>query len=412
MDIDLLSRQVTSPSPQRRISSHCELEPGHSIGQYRVIQQLGRGRFATVWEVEDTDGNRRALKVYRVGSSNRPYYENEVAALNRIFAERRGGGDSAHIRGTGGDDATQGTGAASNLIGWSGFFTHSSIVDGTVRDHPCISFNLAGDHLGRVLRLRKDEGLPPRAVKKFMRDILAGLAQLHGRGFIHTDISMGNLMLRSGTAADAPLDGSAELVIGDLGSACPVDDIFSRTVGTVGYIAPEALLGKKYSEAIDIWSAFVVCYEMITGDPLFDVFGEAAIDYGADVVDDIYSPESDDDASDDSSESDSAPDSNSSGEIDDTHDTNYRYLLLVEKVLGPAPREVTEVARAYYNNRGRLKYNPDIDRRNIAELLYANYDLPMDECRETEEFLLMGLQWLPADRCTAAAALAHPWLAA
>lgn len=429
MNEDLLSRPTTAQS-QRPSSSHCSFAAGDKLGEYTVVKRLGRGRFATVWEVLDGAKNSRAVKVFRMGRSIRPYYENEVSIHSKIFPPGSGGK-------VGGDSGTA-TNDTTRIMGWQGFFTHSLMVGSEPRDHPCIVFDLAGDHLGRILRGRKDEGLPVHVVRRFMRDILSGLAELHAAGIIHTDISPGNLLLAG--SAD-PLSDSARLVIADLGSSCFDGDIWSRHVGTAGFIAPEIVLGKKYSTSADIWSAFVVCYEMITGDPLFDVFGEADIDYGPDVVDDIMGPIVSDNESDNetdssrssrcseasaqqssgsassakssrtssSSDESRSQESDSSGDEDDM-DINYLHLLLIEKVLGPAPRAISSVGREFYNARGRLKYNPEISHRPISELLIVNYELNADECMETEEFLLMGLRWLADERCSAADALCHQYL--
>ncbi|MFA5522692.1 MAG: hypothetical protein WDA28_13200, partial [Castellaniella sp.] len=166
MNDDLLSRPTEEPEKKQRSgnSSHCEFAPGDIIAGKTIVQRLGQGRFATVWETIDA-GNRQAIKVFRIGSSNRPYYENEISIHSRLFPPvdgKVGGGDrSGHI------------------MGWRDFFTHSTIVGGEPRDHPCIVFDLAGDHLGRLIRRQKDVGFPPSIVCRWTKDILAGLQELH-----------------------------------------------------------------------------------------------------------------------------------------------------------------------------------------------------------------------------------------
>lgn len=189
-----------------------------------------------------------------------------------------------------------------------------------------------------------------------------------------------------------------ELRIADIGSASTVNKIFSRSVGTVGYLAPENILGLDFGTPMDIWSAFAVCYELATSDYLFDVYDEDKLDYGADVNNDLESPITQ--AS--SSTSDSS--SSDSGAM-------YRHLLLFEKLLGPAPKELTKVGREYYNAKGRLKWNPEIEHSSIEALLRNNYSgMSEDYINSLSEFLQLGLRYLPEERITAEAALQHPFL--
>lgn len=372
MDEDLFSRPVIKTS-EKQPSSYCDIAAGDKIGQLTAVRRLGRGRFADAWEMVDQGGQSKAVKVFRTGSSNRPYYENEIKIHNKLFP--------------------LGSSNATSVMGWRGFFTHSAIIGGSPIDHPCIVFDLGGDHLGRLIRQQDGVGFDPDIVHRFMKQILTGLNELHSAGIIHTDISPGNLLL-----VGAGSLREQRIVISDLGSSCTIDNIFTRTPGTSGYIAPELALGRKYTTAIDIWSAFTVCYEMLTSDPLFDIYDEARIDYGSDIAMDMDRLAGSYD-SDDSSDDD-----------DDIADANYQHLLLFEKVLGHPPRKITDSARDFYNARGRLMFNPEIVHRPISVLLHKNYELSTEYCAAAEEFFLCGLKWLPAERCTAAEAMTHEWL--
>lgn len=404
---------------------------GGSIGGYTADSALGSGRFATVWSV--LGGSARAIKVYRSGRSNCEYWRNEVKILN-LIAERK-----AMLNIT-----------APNLIQYYGTFAIVSIDDRLEPNiHPCIVFARAGDSVSRLLKHCRREysaGVPVECSRKIIRDTLRGLEFVHAAGLIHTDIKPSNLLLDRSLSDINGLDFN--ILIGDFGSSTPADDLFSRHVGTDLYLAPELVIDREYTTAIDIWATFVTAFELITGDPLFDVFHERAITYGSDVDSEGLEGLKVEDSSEDSApelvsamdcseavegalcdqsgqlqhdlqhnlqqqdkshSSMSCTDSNSSGQ---NALVAYRHLLLMEKVLGPPPREFTKSARNYYNARGKLKNNPAIRHISIYELLSQNYDMSHVESKALENFLLCGLKYDPAARVTAVTALEHSFLSA
>lgn len=424
MELESLSRQLNTVSLMSplTVSSHCKLSRGDIIGGYEIGEVLGKGRFSTVYHGKNARGD-FAIKIYRMGGDNAEYYENEVKILNRIF-----------------EYSMLSQSPPTNLIGYMGTFAHVAIGhDRAPKIHPCVLFNLGGDSVSRLLRYCRrtyGNGLPLGIVKKIMRDTLTGLAYLHKCNIIHTDIKPSNLLLNGRVEA---LDAAKFSVnIGDLGSSTFTDKFFSHHIGTTQYIAPEVIIEQPiYTTAVDIWAAFAMCFELITGDYLFDVYGECGITYGEDVdgmcnddvcdesnddFNDEFNNESNDESNDTSLRmdhthdilahyaSDDDGDSSGSEDEEDEEKTNYRHLLLIEKVIGPAPHEFTSDARKYYNRRDKLRENPDIERIGIAQLLYSNYDMEPNDCEEVERFLLKGLTYMPELRITAEAALADPFL--
>ena len=313
-ELELLSRQLQTSATK---SSHCRFTRGDIIGNYEVGEYLGKGRFSTVWSAKNKlNGSEVAIKVYRVGSDNESYYANEVRILNKIFEY------SLLIQQN-----------PTNLIGYMGTIAHVNIdIDRIPNIHPCVLFNLAGDTVSKLVKFcdrNYGKGLPIVAVKKIMRDVLKGLAYLHKCGIIHTDIKPSNLLL-SGKVETLDVNG-LEVSIGDLGSSTFADDLFSEHVGTVQYIAPELIVEMPYTYAIDIWATFVTCFELITGDLLFDVYDECEITYGEDIdtIDKFSSTESTDhteitDHSNHTDHTDRTESDSSGSEDEDTEQTNYR----------------------------------------------------------------------------------------
>jgi len=423
---------LASPSVIR-ITSHCRFGAGDEIGvtspgalphahAYTIVRQLGKGRMATVWEaLNKITGESVAIKVFRIGSSIYNYYVQECKILNNIW--------------------NTDTAQCNNLIQYKGTFAHIAFTpDMSPNIHPCLIFNLYGDSISALLkhcRRRHHGGIPLPLVKKIMRDTLQGLAFLHSRGITHTDIKPGNLLLSdsiemiesSGTKSS---DTNFSVYVADLGTSCIGDDIFSYHVGTTEYCAPELIFEMKYGPPIDIWAAFSMCYELITGDLLFDVYNICGVKYGED-VEDILLPyrggdshnskisqcskeceeaEDDEDNCSGSIKNMDVSESDSSGSEDENLDTlNYRHLLIIEKIIGSPPKKFAKKNGAtYYNSNGKLKNHSQIEKVGIVDRLFTNYNIDIAECKRIEEFLLAGLKFVSGERISSIQALQHPWL--
>jgi len=56
----------------------------------------------------------------------------------------------------------------------------------------------------------------------------------------------------------------------DFGNACWTYKQFTNDIQTRQYRCPEVILGSKYSTSADMWSFACICFELATGDVLFD----------------------------------------------------------------------------------------------------------------------------------------------
>lgn len=56
----------------------------------------------------------------------------------------------------------------------------------------------------------------------------------------------------------------------DFGNACWTFKQFTNDIQTRQYRCPEVILGSKYSTSADLWSFACICFELATGDVLFD----------------------------------------------------------------------------------------------------------------------------------------------
>jgi serine/threonine-protein kinase len=109
-------------------------------------------------------------------------------------------------------------------------------------------------------RLATRGRLDPGEVVDVVGAIAAGLADLHGRGFVHRDVKPHNILFDQDRArlADFGLARSdrAELT---------VLTATGTTAGTLAYLAPELLRGAPASPASDVYALGVVAFQGLTG---------------------------------------------------------------------------------------------------------------------------------------------------
>ena len=98
-----------------------------------------------------------------------------------------------------------------------------------------------------------------------MRQVLKGLAYLHGKKIAHRDMRPENIHLQH-AGENSPLK------IIDFGFACTVegDHALRGLCGAPGYLAPEIIKEKDgYGLGVDMWSMGVILYILLTGIPPF-----------------------------------------------------------------------------------------------------------------------------------------------
>ncbi|KAL6891246.1 kinase-like domain-containing protein [Trichoderma longibrachiatum] len=98
----------------------------------------------------------------------------------------------------------------------------------------------------------------------YMAEMLLAISHLHDTlGVVYRDLKPENCLL----------DAEGHLLLTDFGlSKVAVDqseDSCNSILGTVEYMAPEVIQGKKYGKAVDWWSFGALAYDLMTGNPPF-----------------------------------------------------------------------------------------------------------------------------------------------
>ena len=133
-------------------------------------------------------------------------------------------------------------------------------------------------------KIRYGRPFPENIVQHFMRQIIDALVYLHQRKIIHRDLKLENLLINYESEEDKNNFNllKAEVKIIDFGFATKLNGANLRYSILGSPINMDPILLTKlnnqnisyligYDEKADIWSLGTVCYEMVTGELLFQV---------------------------------------------------------------------------------------------------------------------------------------------
>lgn len=191
-----------------------------------------------VWRAEDTEARAwRAVKVLR------PEYARDPAAVARFVRERTALVALRHP----------------NVV-----TLHDMIVEG---ERLALVMDLLTE--GDLDQFRRGHGgaLPPGLAVELVAQVCDGLAAAHAMGIVHRDLKPGNVLMDGGRAR------LTDFGIAWIGGEAPVTTA-GTVMGTVCFMAPEALAGAGPAPASDVYAAGVTLYELLAGRPPFT--GQAA----------------------------------------------------------------------------------------------------------------------------------------
>ncbi len=114
---------------------------------------------------------------------------------------------------------------------------------------------------GRTLRdLLVEQGAQsPDRVVALLEPVLRAIAHAHRRGMVHRDVKPENVLLGD--------DGSVKVTDFGLARAIEGTGASSALVGTVAYLSPEQLDGRRAGPGADVYAAGILAFELLTGAP-------------------------------------------------------------------------------------------------------------------------------------------------
>ena len=228
------------------------------LGSYKLQKLLGRGGMGAVYLAEDVRlGRLAAIKVLP------PALAEDEQSLARFRREAR---------------------AASAL-------SHPNIAHiyefGEADGRMFLAMEYVEGKTAREL-IRDKELTAPLALSIAKQTALA-LMTTHERGLIHRDIKPENIIVKPDGLVKILDFGLAKLhersaEVADDAAVNQIDTQAGMILGTVGYMSPEHIRGKRLDAATDLWSLGVVLFEMLTGARPFQ--GETPSDVQAAILKD------------------------------------------------------------------------------------------------------------------------------
>jgi serine/threonine-protein kinase len=205
---------------------------GRTIATYKLLERVGEGGTATVYRADHPEHGRVAVKILR------ERLRADATAIKRFLRE----------------------------AGYHSRVVHPSVVRtfdyGEVDGLHYLALEwVDGEPLSKFAQ--RSGCLSPSLTAHIVSGLAEGIDAAHAVGIIHRDLKPENIvynpstrevkLLDFGIARDAELDAAERL---------------TRTgffVGTLHYVAPEALSGELVEEAADIYSVATIAYYLLTG---------------------------------------------------------------------------------------------------------------------------------------------------
>lgn len=202
------------------------------LGRYPVKGVIGAGAMGVVYLGFDPEINRPvAIKTIRKHLLEANQHDSTVAARFRLEAQ------------------------AAGRLSHPGIVTVFDVGDDADCAYIAMEY-VAGQSLREYLS--RGWRFTPAEVVSLLTQLLDALGEAHSKGVLHRDIKPANLMINE----------AGRLKVTDFGIARIESTQYTRTesvLGSPGYMAPEQYIGGEVDRRVDLFSAGVVLYRLLTG---------------------------------------------------------------------------------------------------------------------------------------------------
>jgi serine/threonine protein kinase len=205
---------------------------GRTVAGYKLLSHVGEGGTATVYRAEHPERGPAAIKILR------PRMAQDPVAVKRFLREAEFGARINHEYIIRTFDFGESEGLYFLALEWA-----------------------SGEPLGSFLSAAGR--LAPPLAAKIIEQLGAALAVAHKAGIIHRDLKPANIMYDPETQTARLLDFGIARDAEDN----PADRLTRAGffVGTLQYVAPEALSGELVGEQADAYSLATIAYHLLTG---------------------------------------------------------------------------------------------------------------------------------------------------
>ncbi|CAD7933638.1 unnamed protein product [Amoebophrya sp. A25] len=229
---------------------------GASFNDFRIVQELGRGSFGTVYKAKwksSTEGltgsEPQFLVLKRIDFKPWHQEKHRQAAKKEVQM-------LAKVR-------------HPNVIRYFGSFTYKTSF------FICMEYASKGDmHQFIQKRQRRQAYLAEELLWRFAEQLVSAIAHLHSHSIIHRDLKPLNVFLAENDTVK----------VGDLGVSKLAEEFDQNhtRVGTPLYLAPEQIKHQGYDFKVDIWALGCLLYLLTALEPPFH--GQNLIQLGNDIV--------------------------------------------------------------------------------------------------------------------------------
>jgi serine/threonine protein kinase/ATP/maltotriose-dependent transcriptional regulator MalT len=201
---------------------------GQTLGQYHIVETIGRGGMATVFKARQATLERFvAVKVLMPQQAGTPEFRERFIREAKAVAQ----------------------------------LNHPNIL-------PIIDYGQSDDLIyivmkyvgGGTLADRLKHPIDLATTTRFITQLAGALDHAHGRGILHRDVKPSNVLLDEGEWAQLADFGLAKIM--------ESDQLLTRTglsMGTPAYFSPEQAQGLPLDHHTDLYALGVILYEMVTG---------------------------------------------------------------------------------------------------------------------------------------------------